>query len=113
MAEKDRRPPFDDFDARMRRLRGEPAADAETAERQGGDRRSGAWAGVHAGIEIFVAFVVGLGVGWGLDTWLGTMPLFLILFVLLGGAAGVLNAYRTLRRMGMIDEDGSGPGAKP
>jgi hypothetical protein len=34
-------------------------------------------------------------------------------FVLLGGAAGVLNAYRTLRRMGMIDEDGSGPGAKP
>jgi ATP synthase protein I len=112
MAEKDRRPPFDDFDARMRRLRGEPA-DAETAERQDGDRRSGGWAGVHAGIEIFVAFAVGLAVGWGLDTWLGTMPLFLILFVLLGGAAGVLNAYRTLRRMGMIDEDGNGPGAKP
>lgn len=112
MAEKDRRPPFDDFDARMRRLRGEPA-DAEAPERRGGDRRGGSWAGVHAGIEVFVAFAVGLGIGWGLDTWLGTMPLFLIVFVLLGAAAGVLNAYRTLKRMGMVGDDEDRPKAKP
>ena len=49
---------------------------------------------------------VGVGVllGWALDRWLGTMPLFLIVFFLLGAAAGVLNAYRHLRRM-QGDED--------
>ena len=44
---------------------------------------------------------VGFGalLGWALDRWLGTMPLFLIVFFMLGAAAGVLNAYRHLRRM--------------
>ena len=38
-------------------------------------------------------------IGWGLDYWLETGPLFLILFFMLGAAAGVLNAWRFLRRM--------------
>ena len=42
---------------------------------------------------------VGALIGWALDRWLGTTPLFLIVFFMLGAAAGVLNAYRHLRRM--------------
>jgi ATP synthase protein I len=37
---------------------------------------------------------VGGAIGWGLDRVLGTRPIFLGLFVLIGGAAGVLNVWR-------------------
>jgi ATP synthase protein I len=50
--------------------------------------------GLRAGVEMLSAMVVGLAVGYGLDRWLHTLPLFLVVFVLLGGAAGVLNVWR-------------------
>jgi ATP synthase protein I len=40
------------------------------------------------------SLVVALAIGWGLDRWLHTRPLFLAVFVLLGGAAGILNVWR-------------------
>ena len=46
------------------------------------------------GIELVSGLVVGLAIGWGLDRLLGTRPIFLILFVLLGGAAGIINVWR-------------------
>jgi len=39
---------------------------------------------------------VAVAIGWGLDHWLHTMPAFLCIFVLLGGAAGVLNVWRVV-----------------
>ncbi len=50
--------------------------------------------GLRVGMELVVALVVGVGIGWVLDRWLGTRPIFLAIFVLLGGAAGVLNVWR-------------------
>jgi len=40
--------------------------------------------------------VVALAIGFGLDRWLHTSPLFLVLFVLLGGAAGIANVWRLM-----------------
>jgi len=37
---------------------------------------------------------VAVAIGWFLDRWLGTTPFLLILFFLLGGAAGVANVWR-------------------
>ena len=45
------------------------------------------------------ALFVGAALGWFLDKWLGTRPLLLLLFLVLGMAAGMLNAYRTATRM--------------
>lgn len=45
-------------------------------------------------VELVSALLVGLGLGWGLDRLLGTRPLFLILLVLLGAAAGIVNVWR-------------------
>jgi ATP synthase protein I len=45
-------------------------------------------------VELVSALAVAVAIGWGLDRWLHTMPLFLVIFVLLGGAAGVLNVWR-------------------
>jgi ATP synthase protein I len=40
-------------------------------------------------IELVAGLGIGFGMGYGLDRLFGTMPLFLVIFVLLGLAAGV------------------------
>ncbi len=50
--------------------------------------------GVRVGVEMLSALVVAMAIGWALDRWLHTKPLFLAIFVLLGGAAGVMNVWR-------------------
>ena len=37
---------------------------------------------------------MGAGIGWLIDRWVGTTPLAMIVFLLLGFAAGVLNVMR-------------------
>jgi ATP synthase protein I len=50
-------------------------------------------------IELVMAIVIGGAMGWGIDTLFGTMPLFLIVFVLFGLAAGVRLMLRTAAEM--------------
>jgi ATP synthase protein I len=50
--------------------------------------------GLRVGGEVIAAMLVGLAIGWGLDRVLGTRPIFLGLFVLIGGAAGIRNVWR-------------------
>ncbi len=50
--------------------------------------------GLRAGSEFVSAIVVGAAIGWGADRLLHTNPAFLIVFFLLGGAAGVWNVIR-------------------
>jgi len=47
------------------------------------------------GIAFVLAVVIGFLAGYGLDRWLGTSPLFTIVFFFFGMAAGVLNVVRT------------------
>jgi ATP synthase protein I len=39
-------------------------------------------------IELVAGLVIGFGIGWGLDYLFNSKPLFMILFILLGMAAG-------------------------
>jgi ATP synthase protein I len=50
--------------------------------------------GLRVGAELVAALLVGVAIGWGLDRVLGTRPVFLGVFILIGGAAGVLNVWR-------------------
>ena len=52
--------------------------------------------GLRVGVELVAAVAVGLAIGWGLDRWLHTQPWMLIVFVFLGGAAGIANVWRML-----------------
>ena len=45
--------------------------------------------------ELVAGIVIGLGIGLGLDALLGTKPLMLVLFILLGFVAGVRVMMRT------------------
>jgi ATP synthase protein I len=44
--------------------------------------------------EMLVAVLFGAGLGWVLDRFLHTRPLFLVVLVVLGAAAGIRNVMR-------------------
>ena len=45
--------------------------------------------------ELVAGVVVGAAIGWGVDRWLSTSPFGLIVFLLLGFTAGVVNVVRS------------------
>lgn len=95
--------PADDLqklDARLKRATDE----ARKSGTQGPprDQRPGSALGLalRVGVELVSALAVGLAIGWLLDAWLGTRPWLMLVFILLGGAAGILNVYRMARGFG-------------
>ena len=51
--------------------------------------------------ELLAGLIIGGGLGLFLDRWLDTKPLFLILFFILGGVAGIYNLWRQLNGQGL------------
>ena len=52
-------------------------------------------------IELVAGLGIGFGMGYGLDRLLGTLPLFMVIFILLGLAAGIktmLNSAKEVER---------------
>lgn len=50
-------------------------------------------------VELVAGVLFGGIVGWALDRYLGSAPWLLILFLVLGFVAGMMNVVRTARRM--------------
>jgi ATP synthase protein I len=50
--------------------------------------------GFRLSTELVAGVLAGAGIGWLLDRWLGISPWGMIVFLLLGFAAGVLNVMR-------------------
>lgn len=50
-------------------------------------------------IELVVGILLGFGIGYGLDAYFGTIPLFLVLFLGLGLAAGVKTMMRSAKEL--------------
>jgi len=49
--------------------------------------------------ELVAAVVVGSTIGYLLDNWFGTKPLLIICFFFMGVAAGILNVFKSAKRM--------------
>ena len=49
--------------------------------------------------ELVAAVVVGSTIGFLLDNWFGTKPLLTICFFFAGVAAGILNVFRSAKKM--------------
>jgi ATP synthase protein I len=89
--------------ARLNRLSGElkgraastRASEPKPTQKTGGSAEGSAMSlGLRAGSEFVSAVIVGLGIGWVLDRALHTNPAFLIVFFLIGVAAGIWNVIR-------------------
>ena len=49
--------------------------------------------------ELVAAVIVGTTIGFILDNWFDTKPLLTICFFILGVAAGILNVFKSAKRM--------------
>ena len=92
-------PSLDELDARIRDLREREDKETRRGPHQGRKNVSGLGMAMRIGIELVAAIIVGTAIGYGLDRWLGSKPWLMILFLLLGGAAGVMNVYRLMKGM--------------
>jgi ATP synthase protein I len=50
-------------------------------------------------LELVVGGMVGAAMGWGLDALFGTLPVFLVVFILLGFAAGIRTVMRSAEEL--------------
>jgi len=99
MSEDEPPPRLRDLDARLRRLRERTTQEEQTV--RGGESPAGSVWGFafRIGVELLAALLVGGGIGWLLDRWLGTLPLFLLIFFFLGAGAGLLNVFRAAKEL--------------
>lgn len=88
------RPPEDPLKALAEKI-----DSAKEARRPKPAPKSGKFAGAGFGwrmtVDLVTGVLVGAAMGWGLDTLFGSKPLFLIVMVLLGFAAGVRVMLKT------------------
>ena len=93
-------PPDDEaqLSARLQRLGERIASTNRPSENDVGSRQgidTSAFArGFRLSTELVGGVLVGAGLGWLIDRWLGSSPWGLIVFLLLGFAAGVVNVMR-------------------
>lgn len=92
------------IDAAKRRTEPTPRADEHYSQAQL------AWRMV---IELVAGLGIGFGMGYGLDWLFGTLPVFMVIFTMLGLAAGVktmLNSAREAQeKVEAENADGNGP----
>src|SRR5262245_2170839 len=86
------------FEERLKAARSRRGLDAPpplTAGETGDMGGMSPWGiGLRVGVELVSALVVAVAIGYGLDRLFGTKPILMAVFVLLGGAAGILNVWR-------------------
>ena len=89
---------LDELDRRIRAAR-----EAQAPKRgKTGDKFTAASMAWRMTLELVVGAMIGAAMGWGLDVLFGTLPIFLIVFILLGFAAGIRTVIRSadeLRKM--------------
>jgi ATP synthase protein I len=89
--------PGESFEDRLRAARKRQGMDAPPGTEEttsAGKESSALGMAMRVGVELVSALAVAVAIGWGLDRWLHTLPLFLVIFMVLGGAAGIANVWR-------------------
>ena len=102
MSETDEKARMDALEKRIAEMkdRAQPAPKVE-------EHYSQAQVGWRMVTELVTGLLIGFGIGFGLDKLFGTLPIFLILFTLLGFAAGVRVMMKTAKEV-MTEGDGHG-----
>jgi ATP synthase protein I len=88
------------LEARIDRVKGKPVAERTNAVK-GFSQGEVAWRMI---IELVTGMLLGMGIGYGLDAVFGMLPLFLVIFSLLGFAAGIKTMLGTARQLAKKNE---------
>jgi len=85
------------FEDRLKAARSKQGLDAQPMPPAQDGLGGSAWGiGARVGVELVSALVVAVAIGYGLDRVFHTTPILTVVFVPLGGAAGILNLWRLL-----------------
>ena len=85
------------LDQRLSDIRKERGIQTDQSDNESRNRSANASAmarGFRLSSELIAGVLVGSAIGWSIDRWLSTSPWGLMLFMLLGFAAGVINVMR-------------------
>ncbi|WP_417309808.1 AtpZ/AtpI family protein [Devosia sp.] len=93
-----------DLAARIERAQGKRLAAAGEHGGAGDKNLSGWGRGMRLSSEFVAAIIVGAGIGYVLDLWLNTTPWLMLLMLMMGFAAGVLNVIRAAAQMDKADQ---------
>ena len=89
----------DELKRRSRDLEASLASRRQSEREREESSKSGGSAGYGKALKLSSEFIagiaVGAGLGWVIDSWAGTSPWGLIVFLMLGFGAGVLNVARS------------------
>jgi ATP synthase protein I len=89
------------LEARLAKVKGQ-AKPEKTNTVKGFSQGEVAWRMV---IELVTGMLLGVGIGYGLDVLFGTLPIFLIIFSLLGFAAGIKTMLGSARQLAKTAAD--------
>lgn len=100
----------DDLERRRRRLEASLATRRPDRREGEGGTTTGGTAGYGQALKLSSEFIagiaIGVGIGWVIDRWAGTSPWGLIVFLLLGFGAGILNVLRSAGRVAEFGQGG-------
>ena len=71
----------------------------ETEDKNRGSNVTSMGKALKISTELVATVVVGSTMGFLLDNWFGTKPLLTICFFILGVAAGIINVFRSAKKM--------------
>jgi ATP synthase protein I len=94
MSDDPKKGTLDDLGARLESAKGVPIDPTKIKTDYSLESGNALGLAFRVGVELISAVAVGTAIGWGLDHWLETRPWFMLVFIVIGGAAGIINVYR-------------------
>ena len=96
MTDREHPPSREDVAARLAKADAERDAEhmRQESRRAAGTAQS---LGFRIAIELLAALIVGGAMGYFLDRWLKTAPIFLVVMLVLGFAAGLMSVFRAMQ----------------
>ena len=94
MANKNARDDLNSLDSRLKNARDHVQDPLNQPDAKNAEKGGALSLAFRVSVEIVSAVAIGVGIGWLLDSWLETTPWLMVMFIVLGFAAGILNVYR-------------------
>jgi ATP synthase protein I len=95
MTDPDRPSPTKELHKRVKAAQDRNSGALQNKRSSSSNVGSGMGVGVKVGVDLVVGVGVGAAIGWSLDWWLETKPILLVIFLIFGFIAGLMNVIRT------------------